>query len=299
MNESPFLQAGFSLARLHSLVRVDDAGGIAAAAPDDPSQQSQLSRNLSELEAVFGAELRRRKGRGIELTDAGKRLAELARSHLQALDDFADECRAEPLELRIGASQSALEWVFLPHVREIDWGDPPPRLVLKSLRSREVMQGLDDFSLDIGIVRKSAITSKRINTRKLASVRYALFVRKGMARRCGDDPLEVLRRIPLATSMGGEYRRRFDELSAEEGVVPEVRYACSSFRTALEALKKDPSLAALLPDSASEDLDANRFVALDLPFLRPYSRELVLAWHDRIEQIRPGAWEVIRRLIGK
>lgn len=290
--------AGLSLERLRSLVEVEATGGIAAAAPDDPVRQSQISRNLAQLESYFSVELKRRKGKGIELTPAGRRLAALARMHLQALADFAAMETGATVDLRIGASQSTLEWVLLPRLARGETSAGSPRLILENLRSHEVVSRLNDFSLDLGIVRKSAIGTKRLVTRPIETVRYALFTRAGVAKRCQDDPLEVLRRVPLATAMGGEYRRRLDELIEEKGIEPDYRYSCSSFRTALEALKRDREVAALLPDSAAIELEAGRFTALELPFLRSYSRNLVLAWHERIGEIRPSAVEMVERIVG-
>jgi DNA-binding transcriptional LysR family regulator len=64
---------------------------------------------LKELEAFFGIELRRRKGNGLVLTEAGRRLAALAREQFAGLDDFKRWCTAQPLELSIAAGNSILE----------------------------------------------------------------------------------------------------------------------------------------------------------------------------------------------
>lgn len=52
---------------------------IAGVAEGDPSRQSLISRQIGELEAFFGTELARRKGKGLELTDAGLELARQVR----------------------------------------------------------------------------------------------------------------------------------------------------------------------------------------------------------------------------
>ena len=56
---------GVSIDRLKSFLLVAEAGGHARAAPGDPVRQSQLSRQVSELEVALAQELFVRSGRGM------------------------------------------------------------------------------------------------------------------------------------------------------------------------------------------------------------------------------------------
>src|SRR5213594_2337775 len=98
-------EGGLSLDRLQSFCLVAQAGGVTKAAKGDPAKQSLFSRQVKELEEFFGAELIRRKGRGIALTEAGKRLNVLARESFASLLDFKSECKALPVEIVIGAGE--------------------------------------------------------------------------------------------------------------------------------------------------------------------------------------------------
>ena len=60
---------GLSLDRLNSFLQVAEARGLARAAPGDPVRQSQLSRQLKELENALGQVLFDRSSRGFELID--------------------------------------------------------------------------------------------------------------------------------------------------------------------------------------------------------------------------------------
>lgn len=91
MFEALFSKAGLSLDRLRSFLEMAEAGGIAKAAPGDAVRQSQISRQIRELEEFFGTELTLRRGKGLVLTPAGSRLADLIRGQLQGLDDFRRE----------------------------------------------------------------------------------------------------------------------------------------------------------------------------------------------------------------
>src|SRR5947209_7859468 len=116
MYENLFAQSGLSLERLKTFREIVAAGGITAAAGDDPNRQSQYSRQLKELEKYFGAELLKR-GRGpAELTEAGQRLYEIIGHTLSALEEFRLTCAGQPVELRIGAGESVIQWLLLPRL---------------------------------------------------------------------------------------------------------------------------------------------------------------------------------------
>jgi len=83
-----FSEHGLSIDRLKSFLDVVDAGSIVKAAGGDTNRQSQYSRQIKELETFFGAKLTRRKGRRIEITEEGERLARLIRESFTNLSDF-------------------------------------------------------------------------------------------------------------------------------------------------------------------------------------------------------------------
>ena len=98
--------SGLSLDRLQSFCLVAEAGGVTKAAKGEAARQSQFSRQLKELEEFFGVELMRRSGRGVTLTEAGRRLHVLAREHFAALGDFKADCASEPARLTVAAGDS-------------------------------------------------------------------------------------------------------------------------------------------------------------------------------------------------
>ena len=65
---------GLSIERLESFLAIAEAGGIAKAAPGNPSRQSQLSRQLREVQAALGVRLVAPAVRGVALTAEGVRL---------------------------------------------------------------------------------------------------------------------------------------------------------------------------------------------------------------------------------
>ncbi|MEI7929451.1 MAG: LysR family transcriptional regulator, partial [Verrucomicrobiales bacterium] len=97
-------QSGFSMDRLANFCAVADAGSIVGAAKGNTVLQTLISRQIRELEGLFGVELIRRRGRGLELTDAGRELATVGRENFKGLDDYAARCSGAAWTVRMVAS---------------------------------------------------------------------------------------------------------------------------------------------------------------------------------------------------
>ena len=94
MAEGPPLAArGLKLRQLQLIVDVADTGQVVAAAQRLNMTQPAASRMLAELEHLLGVKLTARHPRGLNLTPAGARLAELARGILREIDTAAVEVR--------------------------------------------------------------------------------------------------------------------------------------------------------------------------------------------------------------
>src|SRR5262245_36742160 len=114
-----FQRRGLSLDRLRSFLAVADAGAIARAAPGNPIKQSQLSRQIAELEAFFGKALVERRGRGLALTDAGVRLAVVVRETLQGLTDVAASGSERAIAASLGAGDHLLHGWLIPRLPQL------------------------------------------------------------------------------------------------------------------------------------------------------------------------------------
>lgn len=284
MFENLLSVGGLSLERLRNFCLVAEKGGIARAAEGDPARQSLISRQIRELEAFFGAELTQRKGKGIELTEAGHELARQARAQFVALGDFRASCANVPVEFRIAAGNSILEWLIIPHLAGATTGTT---LSFLTMRTADIVRSLLDHTADFGIVRKSAVVTP-LKFRPLCAIGYALFVPTKLAKRLPKDPSSEL---PLAITVGGEFAARFEEAAARAGKAPKIAYRCASFTQAAHLVRSGAS-AAVLPEIAAPWLKgvASRH---EIPWLRGCRREIGVAWHQRLLDIRPRAKAVL------
>ncbi len=289
---------GLSLDRLKSFCLVADAGGLAKAAERDPAKQSLFSRQIRELEEFFGVELTVRQGKRIAITPAGLRLAQLAREHFKAMNDFSRECRDLPVTLGIGSGNSVIEWLLLPKLGAIHDALPNVTFDLVDGRTRDNVRALSDMTLDLGIVRKGAVP-RHLKSVSLGAVDYALFVPRAVAAQYRGDVKKILEKSQVATSKGGSFRQILDEAAAKAKIPLRVNLTCASFTQAARAVRSG-KYAAILPRLAAVDLPKDQFTEIALPFLKQHKRELCLLWNPRLASVRPiltKAVEVMKKMI--
>lgn len=297
MFEQLFARRGLSLDRLRVLCEVADAGGIARAVRNDPTRQSQFSRQLKELEDFFEVELTRRQGKGLALTEAGKELAVHARELLQALQDFQLHSIDQPLTYSIGAGESLIAWLLLPNLANTTKGVPQVNFKLSNLRTAEIVTELQNLSLDFGIIRSGAATQP-LATYPLGRIEYALYCPKEILKKNPvTDLVSVLQIIPLALlSSDGEFMCDFKAWAEKNKIPIKTKLECDSFPQAFHAIKTG-RYAAILPTIASRDLPAGEFVEFSLPS-KKRARTISLSWNPRVLRLRTDAPRVADFLKG-
>src|SRR3569833_403122 len=118
------------VSRLRVLVAIARTGSVTAAAKELHYSQPSVSHHLARLEAETGAQLVRRAGRGIRLTEAGRTLAERGAEILGRLDAAEAELSAHvglsQGRVRLAAFPSALG-AFVPRAAALLAGRRPGR----------------------------------------------------------------------------------------------------------------------------------------------------------------------------
>ena len=287
MFENLFSIGGLSIDRLKNFVDVAEKGAIARVADGDPSRQSLISRQIGELESFFGTELTRRKGKGIELTEAGHELARQARLQFQGLADFKAACCDLPVEFRIAAGNSLLEWLLAPAMSEIATAVPGSSFALLDSRTGEAVRGLLDHTIDFAIVRKSAIVQP-LKFRALGRFGYALFVPKAIASKPAKEDLR------LAVAMGGDFFDSLQRAAGRAGKSLNVVFRCTNFNQAAQ-LVRSGACGAILPRLAAPFLVREAAIH-DLPWLKSVTRDVGIAWHRRLMEIRPLAVKLLEAM---
>lgn len=280
MYEELFSRGGLSLDRLKSLCIVAEQGGMAKAAEGDPVRQSQFSRQLRELGEFFEVDLTRRKGKGVELTQAGRELAALSREILSALGEFRRGVSGGDRILRVGAGESLIQWQVLPRLKKLRKELPGVVLSMSNLRGREILNQLMEARIDFGLISTEELPTG-LERAKLGVLRYKIFVPALSGRRKAPTWEEALR-LPLIGLEGdGRLAQKIAEITQRLGVEPKVGALCSSLPAVATALRELEGFA-VLPDIAEYE----ELRAIDAPFLRKFDREVHLAWSARRLAIR-------------
>lgn len=296
MFESLFSERGLSLDRLRVLVEVHEAGSIAQAAPDDPIRQSQYSRQIRELAEFFGCEVTQRQGKVLKLTPHGVRLASLARSHLQTLQDFWSESRDESVDYTIASGDSLIQWLVLPRLGKLTKLFPRIRFATANLRTNDIVSRLSDNRIDFGVLRKNAVT-EGLKSTPLGRLEYVLVVPRELRSGRGSRTISTIwHNVPFVSQKSdGQFTKRLHDIASIEGKAFRPSLLCESFPQSLAAVKTE-RYAAMLPRIATKDLPAKSFLILTDPAFQNLDRDLVLAWNPRATHIRPIAQKLSESL---
>jgi DNA-binding transcriptional LysR family regulator len=281
-------QSGFSIERLANFCAVADAGSIASVAKGDPSRQSLMSRQIRELESYFGVELVRRKGRGLEITEAGRELAAIGRQNFKGLEDYAARCRGREWTARIVASNSVAQWLLLPRLKGVAEAQPDVRFEIFHEQTREIVAGTREGTYDVAFVRKDALVPG-LKHAVLGNVGHSLFIPIALAKTPPKSVADALATVPMALPIGGWMREKIEKMAGARPL--RVTLACTSYLQAAEAVRSGMS-GAVLPDTSISSLHGQQLHRL--PF--PDRFTLCLAWLPRNVDTRPALERLIDRL---
>jgi DNA-binding transcriptional LysR family regulator len=271
-------KSGLSLERLRSLLAFAEAGSIVRAAGGDPVRSSLISRQLRELEEFFEVELVAKRGKGLILTEAGKRLTGLVREQFQALEDFGTSTAGRSVRLSIAGGNTILEWLVAPRlgpaaIQGVEFD-------LHHERQVEMIEHLQDGSLDLAIIAKEQM-GRQFATAPLGAIEYALYIPKKLGG--GSNLRNALRQVPLALPIGGRVR---DAVITFAGELQVGTLGTTGYLNAIASVKAG-HYASILPTLAAHDL-GDTVRSIKIPEAVIPKRQIVLAWKRRMADTRPA-----------
>jgi len=301
MFEELFAKKGLSLDRLRSFLAFAEAGSIAKAAPKDVTLQSQISRQIGELEAFFSTELTQRRGKSLSLSESGERLALLVREQLQDLEDF----RRSQLQIRrsftIGAGASILEWIVIPALNGVGQALDNSSLRLESSRSEALVSAVKEGRVDFAIVREDAIP-QALPRRPIHRLTFHICVartllKKGVAPTQLNDP-KILQSLPFAAGRdGGQFDLALRQAMREAGIEFQPRVECTSMLQ-MKQLIEQGTCAGVLPSAGIRGLRRTKIHVCEFGPLKTFGRTLVLHWNER-HMFRRGVGSNMIRQVAK
>ncbi len=178
------IQRGLRLPHLRLMIALDDTGQISGAAAQMGTTQPAASRLIAELERTSGAKLYERHARGVELTAAGRLLAQRARAALHDLDTAFDEIAlltsgARGI-VRIGTVTGPGIELILPVTRETRVTFPEIEFNVLVDTSDKLAEALLSHDLDFYIGRLPAsLDSSAFEMQRIGLEPVSLVVREG------------------------------------------------------------------------------------------------------------------------
>jgi DNA-binding transcriptional LysR family regulator len=146
------------LRHLRYFIAVAEEGHITRAAERLDMEQPPLSRRIKAIEQELGAQLLRRKPRGVELTDAGRAFLDKARAVLASLDNAVQTtrrtARGEQGRICVGVTPTSPFHPFVPHaIRAFREAFSLVTVTLEEGQTNELIEHLRDERIDVAFIR--------------------------------------------------------------------------------------------------------------------------------------------------
>lgn len=281
--QTPDLQGtkGLSIERLLTFCRVVEAGGLSKASEKTRQDLSQVSRQFSDLEAFFGRQLAERTRKDFALNEYGEDLYELASGFFHSMAKLKDRCTDKPQIFSLSAGGGLVSWLVFPRANRLFSAQPDAQFIIKSQRTKDIINGVIGNQIDFGLVRRSAITDRRIGFERIGVVNYSLFVSAETATEMGisreTSVFKILSSIPLILIDGdGEFREKVERDARERNVVLRPFIECSSYTDAAIAVSWGCA-CSILPNIAEQQFGDTAMI--QLPWVNDeLSREICLIW---------------------
>jgi DNA-binding transcriptional LysR family regulator len=238
--------------RLLVLHAVAQCGGIPSAARLLGHTPSAVSQQVRRLERETGVTLLARVGGRLELTDAGRALAEGGRrigaALAQAAEDLAalDARAAGPV--RIGISAWGMAEIALPAIRELARQQPHIRPLIIEADQTDGLEGLREGTLDVLMLsddRQTAVAlPPRVTARVMSEDEYKLVVPASWP--VPRTPADLDGRAWIVAPPHAASGRAFARFAAEHGLEPSERHRARQ-PSAVQVLLAGGLGAAVLP----------------------------------------------------
>lgn len=269
-------------AQMRAFLAVADSGSYAAAALRTGLSQPTLHRALGDLALILRRTLVERRGRGIALTEPGRRTARafrLARAELEAgLNEALGEARHGSSRITVGAMPLSRARVLPQALARFTALRPDVEIVIVEGSHGELAEPLRDGSIDfmIGGMRDPS-PGPDLAQRALFQDSVIILARAGHPLMEGrhhllestiiPPALAELARYPwILPSPGAPLRTGFEAMFRAAGLtLPIVPIECGSVMMIREILMQTDFLTLLSPDQVTVELQAGWLASLGEP----------------------------------
>jgi len=253
-----------NLTQLRYFIRVAEMGSFSKAAIELDVAQPALSRQVRLLETDLRVTLLQRTGRGVLLTEAGKRLYDHAVSILQLVAHAREDISANRGEatgrIVIGLPPSMGRMLTLPLVDAFKQHLPRARLAIVEGLSAHIVEWISTGRVDLGLIHNPDANPAIETIHVLDEPLCLVSASKGAARKAAPLPFTELVKLPLVLPEPSHAIRKLLETQAAlAGLKLNIAYEVSSVSAILELVRSGHGHAVLAPSAIAASGQATAF----------------------------------------
>ena len=262
---------------LHTFLLTVDVGSMAEAARQLDLSSAAVGQQIRSLERDLGVSLIARAGRTVRPTEAGFRVVERSRVLLRDFGNLKAAANEVTMtgELRVGAINTALDYLFPNVLKKLVGSHPELRVFIQSALSSDLFQSVQCGDLDAAVcLHPQFALPKTCVWETLREEALVLLVPKELA---GSDPHQLLETQYFIRydrrQWGGQQAERY---LRKAGITPRERFELSHV-SAIAALVGKGLGVALVPDTILPPALYEETVKIQLP-IPSEPRRLGVLW---------------------
>ena len=295
-----------NLKQLEYFVQVAELGSFSKAAAALGIAQPALSRQVRSLETELRQELFLRNGRGVALTDAGKRMFDHSVAVLQLVTHACEDLgasRDEPVgRVSIGLPPSIGRQFTLPLIDRFKNELPAARLAVVEGLSSHIVEWVTTGRVDVGLVyNPEALPGLDITPLLQEPLGLVSHAAKGKRKVTAPLPMKELSGYPLVVPERIHAMRRLLETQAVlAGVKLDIAWEVSSVPSIIELVCAGYGHAVLTASGVAASPRAGELVMRELIEPAPISVLcLVVSAHKRPTPLTRRTMHLLRTLIAR
>lgn len=262
---------------LRTFLQIADLKSLSKAADALDQTQSGISKQLSALEATLGKPLFTRTGRGVELTEAGRKLHQAIQGPYRAIDQAVDAIRqahgTTQGTVRLAIVHTVSYYFMAEVVAKFVATHPSVNLSLMGRSSPEVVSLVESGKADLGFVYDTAVDTATLTTHPLFEDDMCLVTGQHSPWTAVDDGLDLQHQDLRLVGFPPSYALR--RMIQSAGLQPEYVAEAETVDAILKLVSTgvgDCILPSRLPEKLLNDYDLRK-----LRIRRPLMRRRIVA----------------------
>jgi DNA-binding transcriptional LysR family regulator len=253
------------LARLRALRELSIRKTMAAVAEALYVSPSAVSQQIALLEDEVGIDLIERRGRGVELTPAGRQLVERAERILVELEsaraDIAELKKVIAGELRVAAFPSVAAALIAGTIHDLQHLHPRLTVQFDEMEPAESLTALRSWQTDLAIIDDLNVPAGALdpNIETISLMEDVFNVMVSRTHPLAEQPTVALQQLRderwALDTASTTYNRMITDACQEAGFTPNIVARCKGFEVTIALIREGCGISILPGLRASYDLE--------------------------------------------